>query len=561
MRPYVWLALVPLSVLPLYADTSPVAYTTQFETGADGQPLVQLSEKTRDGKTEKYVTVRFKVRRGDGKTPDPTDRVVVQEDGVTVAEVDLFQPQSQALATVLCLDISGSMAASRKIQQAQAASLAFLSRLNPDVDTGLILFDDQVREDASRFVALAGEPSRYAQTRDRIRALIQAAKPEGGTAYLDAVLKALKMLGTGDKLSRKAVVLMTDGADLASKAALNDVIKEARRVSVPVYTIGIGQAGNREIINTVLVLDKSGSMKGKASDTDARSKIEALHEAACRFIDLTRPNSRTTLLPFSTTVATPRPPTSDRAMLKRRIREITAEGGTRLYDAILDGIDTVAATAKEGKRVVVVLTDGRDESPGSRASPVEIIRRAKEEKVTLYTLGLGREHEINKTVLEQLAKATGGEFFHASNQQRLMNIFEKLSLDLYDDGIDEESLQTLAESTGGRYFHVKDAGRLELIFPELAQDLQETYTATFRSRRQLHDGTARGITLGVVRGGTGSSGGSGQAVSNVVETAYTVRGLVVVPEVDPLLYVLLLAVLVGLVVLPGVWKRRTAPSA
>jgi VWFA-related protein len=352
---------------------------------------------------------------------------------------------------------------------------------------------------------------------------------------------------------------MTDGADLASKATLEGVIQQAREAGVPVYVIGIGEAGRGDIINAVMVLDRSGSMNEKASDTDDQTKIKALHEAASRFIDLTRPNSRTTLLPFSTSVSKPRAPSSDRASLKRRIREITAEGGTRLYDAILEGIDTVAATATEGKRVVIVLTDGRDEAPGSRASPVEIARRAREEKVTVYTLGLGRDHEINKAVLERIARDTGGEFFHARDQRLLMNIFEKLSLDLYDDGIDEESLKKLAFSTGGQYHHVKDASNLELIFPALAQELQETYTVTFRSRRPLHDGTARGITLSVVRGGSGGST-PGRQVSNTVEAAYTVRGLVVVPEIDPLLYVLLLAVLVGLIALPVAWKRRPAPT-
>lgn len=548
MRPYL-LALVPLSVLPLGAHTESPLYDL------DGQPFVQLSEQTFAGKTERLVTVRFKVKRTDGKAPDPSDRVVVREDGAIVAEVELFRPNAQALATVLCLDISGSMASANKIVQARNASLGFLDRLNPDVDIGLLLFDDQVKEDANRFVPLAGAKAAYPATRARIRTLIQAAQPEGGTAYLDAVSKALTMLGKGDKLSRQAVVLMTDGADLASQAALDAVIAQAQTARVPVHVIGIGQAGNRAVINTVLVLDRSGSMKGKASDTDAQTKIEALHDAAARFIDLTRPNARTTLLPFSTTVDTARTPTSDRAALKGRIRAITAEGGTRLYDAVLDGVETVAATATAGKRVVVVLTDGKDEAPGSRASPVEIVRRAKEEKVTIYTLGLGREQEINSGVLTKLARDTGGAFFHARDQRRLMTIFEKLSLDLYDDGIDEESLQKLALSTGGRYLHVREAEKLELEFPKLAQELQDTYSVTFRSRRQLHDGTARGITLSVVRGGTGKPP---EQVSNTAETAYTVRGLVVVPEVDPLLYVVLLGGFLLLLALPGAWRRRAA---
>ncbi len=555
MRPYHVLLLIPFVALPLAAETEPAAYVAQFEKGLDGQPFVQLSERMERGKTERLVTVRFTVQRVDGKAPEPGDRVVLQEDGVTVAEVELGQQIATPMSAVLCMDISGSMAAAGKIDQAKAASLAFLNRLTPTVDLGLLLFDDQVREDAARFVPLAGNPADYPATRKQIRELIQKAKPEGGTAYLDATARALKMLGPGDKLVRKAVIVMTDGADLASQATLDGVIAQALAARVPVYTIGIGQAGNREVVHTALVLDRSGSMKGKANDTDARTKLEALHEAASRFIDLTRPNAKTTLVPFSTAVATPAPPSSDRAMLKRRIAEITAEGGTRLYDAVLDGIDTVAATAGPGKRIVVVLTDGKDEAPGSRASPVEIIRRAREEKVTLYTLGLGRDHEVNKPVLERLARETGGQFFHASSERRLLDLFEQLSLSIYDDGIDEESLTRLAQATGGRYFPVKDAGQLEFLFPQLARELEHTYSATFRSRRQLHDGTARGITLSVVRGAGGSV--PGERVSNVAETAYAVRGLVVVPEVGPGVYLVLLALLLALLALPTLFRGRS----
>lgn len=547
MRPLP-LLLVVLAAVPaaLLAHTEPPAYVAEFETGLDGQPFVQVSEATTQGKAERLVTVRFRVRRTDGKPVEPGDRIVLREDGVTVAEIALDRLPETPLAAALCLDVSGSMATADKLDQAKAAALAFLGRLPATVDLGLLLFDHEVRDDAARFVPVAGDPA----TRARIRALIQAAKPAGGTAYLDATARGIAMVGPGAKIARKAVVVMTDGSDLASKATLDGVIAQARAARVPVYTVGLGQPGTAEVVHTALVLDRSGSMKGKANDTDAKTKLEALHEAASRFIDLTRSNAQTTLIPFSTTVPTPRPPSGDRAALKRRIAAITASGGTRLYDAILEGVDTVAATAGPGKRVCVVLTDGKDESPGSRVGPDEVVRRAKEEKVVVYTLGLGREGEINREVLERIATGTGGKFYHATSQQRLFDLFERLSIDLHDDGIDEASLKKLAGATGGRYYHVTDAGDLGFLFPRIAQELQETYTETFASRRQLHDGTARDITLTVVRG-------TAEAVSNVAETGYAVRGLVVVPEVGPLVYLPLLAVLLVLLALPAWLRRRT----
>ena len=41
--------------------------------------------------------------------------------------------------------------------------------------------------------------------------------------------------------------------------------------------------------------------------------------------------------------------------------------------------------------------------------------------------------------MRRLADETGGKYFHASNQQELFEVFEKLSIELHDDGIDEAS--------------------------------------------------------------------------------------------------------------------------
>ncbi len=74
---------------------------------------------------------------------------------------------------------------------------------------------------------------------------------------------------------------------------------------MPVYTLGIGELGKYKNVTTVLVLDHSGSMKGKADANDKKSKIEALRTAASRFVELMRRDAKTTLLPFSSEVDVP----------------------------------------------------------------------------------------------------------------------------------------------------------------------------------------------------------------------------------------------------------------
>jgi VWFA-related protein len=491
-----------------------------------------------------YVTVQFKLlREGDARPVSELgaeEAVVVEEDGRPVTDIDLSPPKANALTAVLAMDVSGSMAAGRKIEEARAAGGVFLDKLDPRADCGLILFDHKLQV----VVDPVRDAARRAGHRERLRKEVRAAKPMGGTAYLDATDRAIEMLR--DVTGRRAVLLMTDGVDLNSRATLKEVIKKAHARDVPVYTLGVGEPGRGEPVTTVLVLDHSGSMAEPADDKDNVSKIEALHRAAGRFVDIMRHGARTTLLPFSTEVERVGPFSANKTALKGRINNLKADGGTRLYDATYDAVMTLEAARPEGKRAVVVLTDGVDEAPGSRHHVEEIIDEAKRAGTPLYMLGLGRPGEVNEPVMRQLAEATGGKYFHASNEQELYNLFETLSIDLHDDGIDEASLKELAQKTGGKYYPARNVSDLQIIYAKLADELQTTWTVTFPSRRALHDGTARGIDISVAR--------HGARVSNVGSADYNVHGAVV-PALSPRVYLGFLGLLGALLGLPVGLRR------
>src|SRR5205823_2550019 len=160
-------------------------------------------------------------------------------------------------------------------------------------DVGLILFDHEIKvaEPPVR------DPAMQAAHRARLQQIIKEAKPQGGTAYLDATIKAVEMLRGIP--GRRAVMLMTDGADTNSKRTLPEAIEAAQAAELPVYTLGIGEPGKNDPVTTVLVLDRSGSMRDKADEKDDLKKIDALKRAATRFVALMRHNAKTTLLPFS----------------------------------------------------------------------------------------------------------------------------------------------------------------------------------------------------------------------------------------------------------------------
>ncbi len=264
-------------------------------------------------------------------------------------------------------------------------------------------------------------------------------------------------------------------------------------------------------LNVVLVLDVSGSMKDKASDEDVKSKIEALHEAASAFIKRLPPRSRVTLLPFSDTVNMPAPFSSDTSHLEDAIRKLQPRGGTLLYDAIYAGIETLVADRRTGRRAIIVLTDGKDEDPGSRHAPSEVIDLAREARVPLYLLGLGREHEINEPVMRDLAKSTNGTYNRAQDQKQLLKLFS-----------------------------------------DLANEFQEEeFVIEFPSLQQKQDGTARAIRIEIWK--------EGQKASNATQGKDVVRG-VVLPELDSWVYLPLLAGLMGLLVLPYGLSRLTKSS-
>jgi VWFA-related protein len=551
MRALVFVAVgaLLLTAVPGAAQNAgAVAYRVEIDRDEASKPKVVHSFREVDGRQGLYVTLQFKVlRSSDGAiaTDVTKDEIEVREDGRRVEVVEISQPRSTKLTTVLAIDISGSMTSHGKMDEAKRAANVFLDKLDPHTDGGLILFDHEMKVE----MAPVRDPARYAEHRAALRAEINKAQPRGGTAYLDAAARAVRMLAGIE--GRKAVLVMTDGVDMNSKLTLEQVIAEAQKAQVPIYTLGVGEPGSNEPVSTVLVLDHSGSMRAPANDTDKVSKIEALHNAASRFVELMRPSAQTTLLPFSSSVSKPEPFSANKAVLKRRIGELQPLGGTLLYDATLAGIETLVASQRPGKKAVVVLTDGKDESPGSRNSDRVVVERAKEVGIPLHMLGLGRKHEINGKLMTEMAEATGGSYQHAENQQALFEIFEKLSIDLHDDGIDEKSLTTLAEQTGGKYRKARDAKDLHFLYEQLAEELQSTYTLTYLSPRSKHDGTARPIDVSVVRGGV--------RVSDVGSADYNVEG-VVVPEMDYRVYLILLLLLGGLLTVPG-WLRGLTRTA
>jgi VWFA-related protein len=277
-------------------------------------------------------------------------------------------------------------------------------------------------------------------------------------------------------------------------------------------------------------------------------KMTSLKKAARRFVELMpSEGADTILLAFNDQIEFLLDPvqfTSVKPRLLSAIDRLTPSGETRLWDAVLRGLKVLDASraglAEPPRLALIALTDGIDNRSDTRRIDV-VIDAARRLNIPAYMLGLGPRHSLRENDLREVAVRTGGQFYHVPDAAQLTEVFERLSIDLHDDGIDERSLRRLAEQTGGEYCDVRQADRLSQTFERLAVQVDNTYTVTFRSRRDRADGTARGIEI--------RFGELARAVSE-----YKTYGLIT-PLSDPKLYLSTLAVLLLLLLLPRLRHR------
>ena len=131
------------------------------------------------------------------------------------------------VAIAFVLDVSGSMRQSGKLAAAKEAIRFFVDQLRPQDRFALICFADEQVSWVTPF------------TSDRTVFLERLGVQEGygQTALNDAVAATPKLVDEAST-GRKAIVLITDGVDNASKLTVYDAVKTARHVEVPIYTIG-----------------------------------------------------------------------------------------------------------------------------------------------------------------------------------------------------------------------------------------------------------------------------------------------------------------------------------
>jgi Ca-activated chloride channel homolog len=199
-----------------------------------------------------------------------------------------------------------------------------------------------------------------------------------------------------------------------------------------------------------IIVDNSGSMTSK------RARVAA---AALEMVKQSNPDDEIFIVNFNDDTHFDQPLTNDVKKLQAALARMEARGGTAMRDALSKSITYVKKNGKKDKKVLVVITDGNDNS--SDVTFDQLIRQAQNSEVLIYSIGLLNEEEAGQ------AKAA------------------------------KKSLKALADASGGLDYYPKSTSDVEEITPRVAHEIRNQYILGYTSSNQVFDGSFRQIKVTV----------------------------------------------------------------
>jgi len=197
-----------------------------------------------------------------------------------------------------------------------------------------------------------------------------------------------------------------------------------------------------EGIDIVLAIDISGSMLARDFTPD---RLEAAKDVAIEFIS-GRPYDRIGLVVFSAESFTQCPLTTDHAVLINLFKDIKSgiiEDGTAIGLGLSNAVKRLKDSEAKSK-VIILLTDGMNNT-GS-VDPLTAAEIAKTFGIRVYTIGVGMKGmapypfkdvfgrtviqkvpvEIDEPTLQEIADMTNGNYFRATNNEKLRQIYTEI---------------------------------------------------------------------------------------------------------------------------------------
>lgn len=199
----------------------------------------------------------------------------------------------------------------------------------------------------------------------------------------------------------------------------------------------------------MLAVDLSGSMEAEDFQLQGQivNRLVATKYVASQFIDR-RDGDRIGLILFGRQAYLQTPLTFDRETVKQLLLE-AAIGMAGKETAIGDAIGLAVKRLRDqpvDSRVLILITDGANTA--GEVSPLKAAELAKEEQLKIYTIGIGADEMMVRSLLGT----------------RRINPSQDL---------DEKTLTAIADRTGGRYFRARNLEELENIY-HLIDELEPT---------------------------------------------------------------------------------------
>lgn len=196
-----------------------------------------------------------------------------------------------------------------------------------------------------------------------------------------------------------------------------------------------------EGIDIMMALDVSGTMLSKDFNPD---RMEAAKKVASEFIN-DRPKDKIGLVIFAGESFTQCPLTVDHGILLNLLGEVhygMIDDGTAIGLGLANSVNRLK-NSKTKSRVIILLTDGSNNQ--GEIAPLTAAEVAKSYGIRVYTIGVGSRGnalapvqtpygiryqnvpvDIDENTLRQIASITGGEYFRATNNASLKNIYNQI---------------------------------------------------------------------------------------------------------------------------------------
>lgn len=172
-----------------------------------------------------------------------------------------------------------------------------------------------------------------------------------------------------------------------------------------------------------ILIDNSGSMLPK------RAKV---NEAALQLVDASQQDDRVFVVNFGDGAFLDQDFTPDVGKLRAALQRVETRGSTALYDAVIAAADHLNQTSPSQKRILLVVTDGRDNA--SEATLQDVLHKLKSKNgPVVYIIALEqneRQNDDNRQSLRTLSEQTGGTAFFPSNLDEVHSIASTISKDI-----------------------------------------------------------------------------------------------------------------------------------